>query len=267
MVKDYYEILKVPRDVSKDQLKTAYRKLAHQWHPDTHQQDSKEQEGAAEKFKEISEAYSVLSDPEKKANYDLTGDPNRENIHGFQTRGDPLDILSRFGIFRKPGHVEPRPMKGQTIQGPLEISLKETLFGGERTFSYNTNSACGECHGEGGTEFITCSQCKGSGMHVQQQGNMVMQITCGGCRGQGKSLKTTCPVCNGQRMVTESKTLNVKIPQGIKHGNSLRIAGKGGRGFNGGPAGDIILVVQVQYPDLAQLNEEEKSQLEKLLSK
>ncbi len=265
--KDYYQILEVPKDADEKQLKAAYRELAQKWHPDKHQQGSGKQEEAAEKFKEISEAYSVLSDPEKKANYDLTGDPSRRSTHGFRTHGDPFEIFRRaagFG-FRQAGPVEPQPMKGQTIQGPLEISLKEAIFGGERIFSYSTNSACETCHGEGGTEFIICSECKGSGMYVQQQANMIMQTTCGACRGQGKSIKTVCSDCNGQRVVTESKTLNVKIPQGIKHGISLRIAGKGGRGFNGGPPGDIVLVVHIQYPDLTQLNEKEKEQLEKLL--
>lgn len=267
MAKDYYQILEVPKDADESQLKTAYRNLAQQWHPDKHEQDSKEQEEAAEKFKEISEAYSVLSDPEKKANYDLTGDPNRENVHGFRMRGDPFEILRQQFGFRQGRPAEPRPMKGQSIQGPLEISLKEALFGGERTFSYNTNSACETCHGEGGTEFVICSECKGAGMRVQQQGNMIMQTTCGPCRGEGKAVKTVCPECNGQRMVTEAKTLNVKIPQGIRHGISLRIAGKGGRGFNGGPPGDILLIIQIQYPNLGQLSEDEKGQLEQLLSK
>jgi len=268
MVKDYYQILEVPKDADDDQLKTAYRALAQQWHPDKHQQDSKEQEAAAEKFKEISEAYSVLSDPEKKANYDLTGDPARGNIHGFRTQGDPFAIFRQHFGFRRPtGPVEPRVMKGQSIQGPLEVSLKEALFGGERSFSYTTHSACETCHGEGGTEFIICSECKGAGMVVQQQGNMIMQTTCGACRGEGKGIKTVCPDCKGQRVVEEAKTLNVKIPQGVSHGVSLRIAGKGGRGFNGGPPGDILLIIQIQYPDLGQLNEEEKGQLEQLLSK
>lgn len=267
MAKDYYQILEVPKDADETQLKKAYRELAQKWHPDKHQQDSKEQEEAAEKFKVISEAYSVLSDPEKKANYDLTGDPNRGNTHGFRMNGDPFDILRQQFGFRQAGPAQPRPMKGQSIQGPLEISLKEALFGGERTFSYSINSACEECNGEGGTEFIICSDCKGGGMRIQQQGNMIMQTTCGACRGEGKAIKTVCPDCNGQRIVTESKTLNVKIPQGIPNGTSLRIGGKGGRGFNGGPPGDILLVVQVQYPDLSQLNKEEKDQLEQLLSK
>ena len=267
MVKDYYQILEVPKDADEKQLKKAYRDLAQQWHPDKHQKDSKEQEEAAEKFKEISEAYSVLSDPEKKANYDLTGDPNRENMHGFRTRGDPFEIFRQHFNFRQAGPAEPRPMKGQSIQGPLEISLKEALFGGERTFSYNTNSACETCHGEGGTEFITCTQCKGAGMRAIHQGNMILQSTCGTCRGQGKAIKTICSGCDGQKIVIEAKTLNVRIPQGIGHGTSLRIAAKGGRGFNGGPPGDIILVVHIQYPDLAKLSDEEKSQLEELLSK
>ena len=269
MAKDYYQILRVPRDADENQLKAAYRNLAHDWHPDKHEQDSKEQEEAAEKFKEISEAYAVLSDSEKKANYDLTGDPNRENMHGFRTHGDPFEVFIRNAgfHFRQGAPSQPQAMKGQSIQAELDISLKEALFGGEHTFSYSTNSACEGCHGEGGTEFIICSECKGSGMYVQRQGNMIIQATCGTCRGQGKAIKTICPDCNGQRIVNEAKTLNVKIPQRIRHGTSLRIAAKGGRGFNGGPPGDIILVVHIQYPDLAKLSDEEKGQLEQLLSK
>lgn len=266
-MKDYYKILEVQRDANNDQLKKSYRKLAQKWHPDKHQQDTAKQEEAAEKFKEISEAYAVLSDSEKKSNYDLTGDPNTGSLGGFRTTGDPFDIFRHFGGFRNAGPSQPQVMKGQSIQQSVEISLKKALFGGDHSFSYIVNSACSKCNGQGGLEFITCSMCKGSGMYVQKHGNMVMQTTCDSCRGQGKAIKTPCSDCNGQRIVVETKKLNIKIPPGLHNGVSLKIANKGGRGFNGGPPGDIILIAVVKYPEINLFSEEDKEELIRLLEK
>lgn len=271
MVKDYYRILNVTKDADENQIKKAYRELAQRWHPDKqHGSEEGKQKEAEEKFKEISEAYSVLSDPEKKANYDATGDPTRRRMpFGFRTHGDPADILARhFGFnFRQPGPTHPQPMKGQSIQSPLDISLKEALFGGETTFSYEVTSGCEGCAGRGGTEFEMCSTCKGAGMYTRQEGNMLMQTTCPQCRGRGQRIKKVCEICSGQGVVGEEKTLNVKIPEGIRPGMSLRVPGKGGRGLNGGPPGDIMLIVNLQYPDLLQLTEKERNRLEELLSK
>jgi molecular chaperone DnaJ len=270
MLKDYYQILSVPRDADENQIKKAYRRLAQEWHPDKHNQDEEKKQEAEEKFKEISEAYAVLSDSEKKTNYDATGDPNSSGMH-FRTYGDPLEIFRQQFGFRHFGFREgpnrPQPTKGQSIQKRLDVSLKEALFGGERSFSYNVNSSCGTCEGRGGTEFELCSECKGAGMQTQRGPNVIMQTTCQHCRGDGQKIKTLCESCNGRGVVDESKTLNVKIPEGIRHGMTLRIPDKGGRGFQGGPPGDILLAVNLQYPDLSGLGDEEKEQLEKLLSK
>jgi len=270
MVKDYYEILSVPRDASEDQIKKSYRSLAQQWHPDKHAQDKGKQAEAEEKFKEISEAYAVLSEPEQKANYDLTGDPNRGGMpSGFRMTGDAADIL--FHHFRQQhrnmGPARPQPMKGQSVQQNVDVSLQEVLFGGERTFNYSVTSSCETCGGRGGTEFKVCSVCKGAGIHVRRGPNVIMQTTCEPCGGQGQAIKTVCDKCQARCTQTENKVLNVKIPEGIRHGTTLRIAGKGGRGFYGGPPGDILLIVNLNYPDMSKLNEDERNQLEKLLSK
>ncbi len=267
MPKDYYQILEVPKEADKDQLKKAYRNLAQQWHPDKHQQDSKEQEEAAEKFKEISEAYSVLSDPEKKSNYDLTGDPNRGDTHGFRMHGDPFDIFRAAGFgFRNTRAAGPQPIKGQAVHEVIEIPLKAALFGSEWSLSFSVISACSRCSGKRGIEFEVCGSCNGSGFSVHKQPNMIMHTPCQDCRGQGQSIKTLCDTCNGQGTETENKILNVKIPKGIPHGTTLRLGGQGGRGLNGGPPGDVFLGVKVNYPDLDLLSDEEKATLGRLLS-
>jgi molecular chaperone DnaJ len=263
-MKDYYQILEVERDASSDDIKGAYRKLALDHHPDRNPDNPE----AEEKFKEVSEAYSVLSDEEKKRNYDATGSPEGRNFN-YQTTGDPFDIFRRmsgmgmnFG-----GPQQPRPMKGQSVQEVVEISLKEALFGTERTINYNVTSSCETCGGEGATEFETCAVCKGQGGVTQKHENMYMHQTCGTCRGQGKIPKKACESCSGRGLQVEAKNFAVTIPQNIRHGISLRLAGQGGRGFRGGPPGDVVLVVKVVYPNLAALSEDERGQLEQLLSK
>ncbi len=270
MVKDYYQILSVPKDANEDQIKKSYRSLAQEWHPDKHTQDKGKQREAEEKFKEISEAYAVLSDPEQKANYDLTGDPTRGGMpSGFRMTGDPGEIFfHRFRQqFRNAGPAVPPPMKGQSLQQNLDVSLQEALFGGERTFNYSVTSSCETCEGRGGTEFKICSVCKGAGMHVRQEPNMIIQTSCEPCGGQGQAIKTICDRCQGRCVEHQEKTLHVKIPVGLRHGTTLRLAGEGGRGFNGGSPGDILLAINLNYPDISQLTEDERNQLEKLLSK
>lgn len=263
-MKDYYRILAVERDASEEDIKRAYRKAALEYHPDRNPGNSE----AEEKFKEVSEAYSVLSDKEKKQNYDTTGSPQGTGFD-FQTTGDLFDILGRMhGAGMRPGGPQqPRPMKGQNIQENVEISLKEALFGTERSLSYYVTSACETCNGEGATEFETCSVCKGQGGITQQQANMYMRQTCGTCRGQGRTPKKACVDCAGKGLQKESKNFTVTVPKDIRHGVSLRLAGQGGRGFNGGPHGDVILVIKVIYPDTNALSKEERGQLGQLLSK
>jgi len=260
MVKDYYNTLGVSRDVAPDALKKAYRTLAQEWHP-----DKNSAEGAEEKFKEISEAYSVLSDPEKRQSYDMTGSPNGSS-GGFRTTGDPFGMFfggrSPFG----PPQKNP-PMKGQSIQIPLEITVFDALFGAEMSLDYNLTSGCSACSGRGGTEFEMCDQCKGGGFIQQQHGSMFIQQGCDKCEAQGQSIKTPCTPCNGKGVVPEQKILNLVVPSGVKHGNTMRLAGQGGAGFNGGPRGDVMVVVQINYPDVSGIADEEKEKLRQLFSK
>lgn len=263
MIKDYYKILGVERDADAKGIKSSYRNLARKWHPDVNPDNA---EDAEEKFKEISEAYSVLSDPEKKKLYDATGsiDPH---MGGFKTTGDPFDIFRQHfaggNIHRAPNP----PMRGQSIRMSFHIPLKDALFGGNHDLEYQVQSGCASCAGQGGTEFETCSTCQGSGFIVQRRPGMMMQSNCGACSGRGQSIKSPCVSCSGRGIINEQKNLTVVVPSGIKHGNTMRLQGQGGAGFNGGPRGDVLVDVGVNYPDLGGLNEEERSTLEQLLSK
>jgi molecular chaperone DnaJ len=265
MAKDYYGVLGVSREANADEIKKAYRSLAQEWHPDKHHAEE-EQEEAEEKFKEISEAYSVLSDEEQRRSYDATGSPQGSPFN-FSTTGDPFDIMGRFGfnVHRPP--PQPVARKGQSIKMRIQVSLIDSLFGVSIPVEYKTVSGCSNCKGHGGTDFEVCDGCNGRGVKVQRRPGMFMQQTCEVCGGQGKSIKTVCSQCNGQTYVEEEKTLGVVIPGGISNGTTLRIAGKGGEGFNGGPCGDVFIEVQVQNPDLSKLSDEEKEILKELLSK
>jgi molecular chaperone DnaJ len=263
MIKDYYQVLGVERGADGATLKTEYRKLAHQWHPDKNPDNIEE---AEEKFKEISEAYSVLSDPDRRKSYDLTGSPTggREGgFGGFRTTGDPFDIFRQHMRQQQPNP----PMRGQSLQIPLEITLADALLGAEMALEYHLNSGCSACHGRGGTEFEMCSACNGAGFTQTQQGGMFMQQGCGQCRAQGQVIKTPCAPCKGRGVVPETKVINIVVPPGVMHGNTMLLQGQGGAGFNGGPPGDIQVVVQLKYPDMDKISDEEKEQLRSLLTK
>jgi molecular chaperone DnaJ len=267
-MKDYYQILGVERSASPDDLKKSYRKLAQQWHPDKHPEETKSE--AEEKFKEIAEAYSVLSDEEKRRNYDATGSPEGRGSFGFHTTGDPFDLFRRmggFGFDMNFGPQQPRPMKGQSLQHTVEISLRDSLFGVELPFHFSVMSACELCDGNGAVDFELCDACKGQGGVTQHQGNMVMHQTCGRCGGQGRKPKSACQSCGGRGVSKSDKSLTVSVPKGIANGTTLRLAGQGGRGFRGGPPGDMLLQIRVKYPDVDSLTQEERTQLEQLLSK
>ena len=263
-MKDYYSVLGVDRNADADTIKKTYRKLAQQWHPDKNPDNTRE---AEEKFKEISEAYSVLSDDEKKRNYDMTGSPEGQRGFGsgFKTTGFPFDIL--WNMHNMGFNQRSRPVRGQNIELTINLSLGESIFGTEKPVAYNTTSACNTCGGQGGKEYITCSACNGSGMKVDRQPNMIMQTPCQTCQGKGMSIKTPCDSCNGNRLVYETKEFNVMFPPGVKHKTTLRLAGRGGRGFNGGSAGDVLVQINIEYPNVDNLSEEETKVFKELLSK
>ena len=265
-MKDYYKILGVEKNADDKTIKSSYRQLATQWHPDKHQNAPEEERNKAEeKFKEISEAYSVLSDKDKKQNYDATGDP-KGNIFGFKTTGDPFDFMRGFGFGNRRSQ-QPNTMRGQTLQYFLELTLSEALFGTDKTVDYDVTSPCDSCNAQGATEFDICQTCGGNGMTVHRQENMVMQTTCRDCNGRGKKATNTCGGCGGQGVVSEHKTLKVKIPQAAYNGATLRVQGAGGKGLNGGIDGDLMIGLRVSMPDVSTLSAEERLELENLLSK
>jgi len=263
--KDFYSILGVARNVSQEDIKKAYRGLAKEWHPDLHQ-GKETLEDAEERFKEISEAYSVLSDPEKRRNYDLSGSPEGRSPFGFRATGNPFDIIfqSMMAQQRRPQNAV---LRGQTVQLSLGLNLAEAIFGTVSELNYQVLSICESCKGEGGLDFEQCVICRGSGMQTQQHQNMFMQTVCGACGGRGGAPKNPCTTCNKQGVVPSNKTVKVSVPAGARHGSRLSFGGQGGAGFNGGPAGDLLLEIQVSYPDPSKYSQEEAESLKTLLSK
>lgn len=260
-MKDYYKILDVPKEADAQQIKSAYRKLAHKWHPDKNPDKVEE---AEERFKEISEAYSVLSDPGKKDNYDRTGNPEQTGPFGFKTTGDPFEMFRNFTRQRRPNR--PQPMKGQSVQYILPLQLKDALFGSEANIDYSVASPCATCEGKGGSEFENCEPCRGTGFITQQQPGVVMQSSCKACGTSGKRISKACEDCKGQGIINQQKEISVQVPSGMRHGSTLRVNGAGGNGMNGGPPGDVLIRIDLQYPNISALNEDERSQLKQLLS-
>ncbi len=260
--RDYYEVLGVDKSADPSTIKKAYYKLAKQYHPDTNPGDKV----AEEKFKEVNEAYEVLSDSDKKAKYDQFGhaafDPSMGGgagyggFGGFGDFGDIGDILSgMFGGGFGGGRTQRRngPMPGEDIGATATISFEEAVFGVKKDISYNRTCRCADCRGtggEGGTGVETCSVCGGAGQvrRVQRMGGMSFQSTgpCDNCRGTGKIIKNPCSKCRGSGMVRESKRLSVSIPAGIDNGERIALRGQGNDGRNGGPAGDLIITVRVR---------------------
>jgi molecular chaperone DnaJ len=247
-MKDYYEILGVARDASESDLKKAFRQLALKYHPDRNPEDKESEE----KFKEINEAYSCLSDPEKRVNYDRFG--TAEGIgagFGAYTTGfgDIFEDLfgDFFGTFT--GQRRSRPSKGTDLRYDLDITLMEAAFGTEKVIEVPKWENCAECYGTGsapGKGPVRCSNCRGTG-HVRfQQGFFSISKTCGNCNGTGKIIMDPCKACKGQGRIKRSKTINVKIPAGVDTGSRLRISAEGDPGIYGGPPGDLFVILHVE---------------------
>ena len=257
--RDYYEVLGVEKNASDAEIKKAYRKKAMKYHPDQNPGDKE----AEEKFKEVNEAYEVLSNAEKKSRYDQYGfagvDPNFNpgfgggGFGGFGGFGDLGDI---FGDFFGGGSSSARrnaPTKGQNVVVEVDLGFEEAAFGVEREITFGRIEPCADCQGSGskaGTQPETCSYCQGRGTVRTQQNfmGMTMQSTqpCPKCGGQGKIIKEPCTTCRGKGKVRRNKTLKVKIPAGIDDGQSIRVRDEGSAGNNGGPNGDVLVTVHIR---------------------
>ena len=257
--RDYYEVLGVEKSATEDELKKAYRKLAKKYHPDANPGDQE----AAEKFKEASEAYSVLSDPQKRQQYDQFGHAAFEQggaggFSGFDFTGAGMgdifgDIFGDlFGGGRSSRASRNGPMRGANIRTAVSISFEEAVFGCEKQLELNLKEPCAECGGTGakkGTQPETCKRCGGTGRVISRQqsifGMMQTETACPECGGTGKVIKEKCPECRGSGFITKKTKIDLSIPAGIDDGMSVRIRDKGEPGVNGGPRGDLMVEVRV----------------------
>lgn len=249
--RDYYEILGVRKDSSEQELKSAYRKLAIQHHPDKNAGDKE----AEEKFKEGAEAYSVLSDPDQRARYDRFGHAGvNSSAGGFQgfdpdVFSDFSDILGDFFGFGGSRRQPNQPGRGADLRYDLEINFMEAVAGVKTKIKIPRQETCQSCRGTGADPkegLSTCTACQGQGSVRYQQGFFTIRRTCSTCQGQGQLIKKACSQCRGQGQVRNEKVLEIKIPAGVDQGSRLRIMGEGEGGPKGGPSGDLYVVLSVE---------------------
>jgi molecular chaperone DnaJ len=243
--KDFYGILGVPRDADDAALKKAYRNLARAYHPDRNPGDRK----AEERFKEISEAYSVLSDAEKRAQYDRFGAVGGGGAGdvGFGTIFE--DLFEGFFGGGGGSRSRTRARRGDDLRYDLEISLEEAAQGMETKLQVPRLETCEHCRGAGveaGSQPETCGTCRGQGQVRFTQGFLTVARPCPNCHGEGRIIKHPCPGCRGQGRVSRERLLKVTIPPGVENGNQLRLNGEGESGFQGGPAGDLYVVLHLR---------------------
>jgi molecular chaperone DnaJ len=248
--RDFYDVLGVSKSASADEIKKAYRELARKWHPDRNPDDAK----AEERFKEIQQAYSTLSDPEKRKQYDAG-----ERFAGFGARGfgsggfpgggfatDLGDIFSSFfGRGREQG---PRTARGRDLETEVRLSFDQAMHGAQVAVSVPTTGSCPTCSGTGakpGTAPRVCPRCEGRGIDAQSQGVFSISQPCPECGGQGSVIDDPCPTCSGSGITQETKRYRVNIPAGVHDGSRIRLAGKGEAGYRGGPRGDLYVTTRV----------------------
>lgn len=271
--KDYYEILGVSKTATDEEIKRAFRKLAKQYHPDVNKDP-----GAEEKFKEIGEAYSVLSDPQKRKQYDQFGHAAFQNgggaggFSGFSA--EDFDFSSIFddlfggsfgggfsGFSGSSRRSANRPQKGRDRLVTLELSFIEAIKGCKKSITLDLDEACERCHGKGGFGEKTCPTCKGHGRVIEEQrslfGIFQTETTCSTCGGTGKTFDEKCNTCRGSGHLRKKKEIEITIPEGVDTGYQLKISGKGEAGYNGGPNGDIYIEFKVGKSPIFSREEED----------
>ncbi len=252
--RDYYEVLGLARGAGDDELKKAYRRLAIQFHPDRNPGDKQ----AEERFKELNEAYQILSDPERRAQYDRYGHAAFQGAQGggfsgFDfTQGFEEVFSDIFGDFfgTGRGRSRSRTRRGDDLRYDLEIEFEEAARGAEKVVKFQRLANCDACDGaraRGGASGVrTCPNCRGTGQVRTQQGFFSIATTCGQCRGEGTNIADPCPKCQGQGRIRKPQSISVKIPAGVDNGSRLKLRGEGEAGFAGGPAGDLYVVIHVR---------------------
>jgi len=251
--RDYYEVLGVERNASEAEIKKAFRKLARKYHPDVNPGDKE----AEAKFKEVSEANEVLSDPQKKAQYDQFGHAafgpggGEGGFGGFSDFGGFGDIFDMF--FGGGGQRRRGPVKGSDLRYNLEITFEEAAFGLEKDINVPRTETCGKCKGSGaapGTSPKTCPRCNGTGQIQYTQstpfGRFVQSRVCDECHGDGRVVESPCPECGGSGQVRKTRTIHIRVPAGVDTGSRLRVAGEGEPGERGGPHGDLYIYIRVK---------------------
>lgn len=276
--RDYYEVLGIAKGASAEEIKKAYRKMAIQYHPDKNPGDK----AAEEKFKEVSEAYEVLSDETKRQQYDQFGHAAfgagrggggyGGGYGGYGGGGIDLEEALRtfmgaaggggsiFDNFFGGGQQQNpnAPQQGSDLRFDLEIDFEEAVLGSSREIRINVNETCERCKGDGsepGSGRKTCPTCKGRGQVVSGGGMIQFRQTCPSCRGTGQMIEKPCSACHGQGLVRNKRTIDVKIPGGVETGSRLRISGKGEGGLRGGPAGDLYIVLHVREHEFFKRND------------
>lgn len=265
--RDFYDVLGVSKDADAATIKKAYRKIAVELHPDRNP-DKPEAEA---KFKEVTEAYSVLSDEEKRAAYDRYGHAAFEaggmgGAGGFSS-AEAMDIFEQFfggsggsifdGLFGGAGGGRRTSNQGSDLRYDIEIDFEEAVFGSRRQITYSTNDICEDCNGTGGSRRITCPECNGRGAVITSNGLFQMKQSCGRCGGTGYILKNPCKTCHGEGRVKKKRTIDLRIPAGVETGMRLQAKGKGEAGRRGAVSGDLYVVIHVRRHDIFERDGED----------
>lgn len=252
MSKDYYKLLGVEKNASEGDLKKAFRKLSMEYHPDRNPDNPE----AENKFKEINEAYSTLSDPQKRSKYD-----NPNPMRGF---GDIFGGMGGFSQQRQKPNPN-RPMRGRDLKFVVDVPLSKFIFGGEETFRPTYNDACPNCSGKGYKKAKECSNCGGMGVIIEERSingmQMRSQTGCPTCRGRGEVPTELCESCGGKGNIRISKDTTVLIQPGSRDGDIIGRGGEGGVGLNGGPKGNLHIKLRMDMPPADKFNEEEKGKI------